>query len=31
MIDTHTHLYLPDYGDDKWGGGERAPYLGVMK
>lgn len=29
MIDTHTHLYLPDYGDDKCAAVDRALAAGV--
>lgn len=29
MIDTHTHLYLPDYGDDKCAAVDRALSCGV--
>ena len=29
MIDTHTHLYLPDYGDDKCAAIDRALSCGV--
>lgn len=29
MIDTHTHLYLPDYGDDKCAAVDRALSSGV--
>ncbi|MDE7110741.1 MAG: TatD family hydrolase [Muribaculaceae bacterium] len=29
MIDTHTHLYLPDYGDDKCAVVDRALSCGV--
>ncbi|MDE6263347.1 MAG: hypothetical protein K2M09_08615, partial [Muribaculaceae bacterium] len=29
MIDTHTHLYLPDYGEDKCAAVDRALSSGV--
>lgn len=29
MIDTHTHLYLPDYGDDRVAAVDRAVAAGV--
>ncbi|MDE6146086.1 MAG: TatD family hydrolase, partial [Muribaculaceae bacterium] len=29
MIDTHAHLYLPDYGDDKCAVVDRALSCGV--